>query len=338
MGRIGLICAIAIAIAGPAVAAADPGGGTAKKQVCDRSVATDRSLTRVLNRLPRNRTVCLRGGVHDLGGGVSVRAPQTTIRNYPGERATMLGLLRIEASAQGSVIKNLTLDGSSGSPFVSPLIYADQAVLRNNEITNGHTDTCILINSYYDRPPPVGVLIEGNRIHDCGRLPSTNLDHGIYVAEASGAIIRDNWIYDNADRGIQLYPNANGTTVTGNVIDGNGQGVILGGTGGQAAADNLIAHNVIANSTLRNNVEDYWEGAIGTGNVVRDNCVWTARLDDLSGEPVHSGILAAPQGFTAYDNAVAKPLYHAAGRNNFKLRPRSECAALLRAPPGAPGP
>jgi parallel beta-helix repeat protein len=338
MGRIGLVCAIAIAIAGPTVVAVDPGGGKAAKQVCDVSVSTDRSLTRVLNRLPRNRTVCLRRGIHDLGGSLSVRAPETTIRNYPGERATMLGLLRIEASAQGSVIKNLTLDGRSDPTFVSPLIYANGAVLRNNEITNGHTDTCILINTYYDRPPPAGVVIEGNRIHDCGRLPATNLEHGIYVAEGAGTIIRGNWIYDNADRGIQLYPNADGTTVTGNVIDGNGQGVILGGDRRQTADDNLIAHNLVANSTVRNNIEEYWEGGIGTGNVVRDNCVWTARLNDLTGDPIHSGILAAPQGFSAFGNAVAQPHYVAAGRNNFKLRPRSGCAGLLDDPPGVPGP
>ena len=42
-------------------------------------------------------------------------------------------------------------------------------------------------------------------------------------------MIRDNWIYDNADRGVQLYPDADGTVVTGNVIDGNGEGVIFGG-------------------------------------------------------------------------------------------------------------
>ena len=72
-------------------------------------------------------------------------------------------------------------------------------------------------------------MIEHNRIHDCGVLPATNLDHGIYVAEADHTVIRRNLIYDNADRGVQLYPDADGTVVTGNVIDGNGEGVIFGG-------------------------------------------------------------------------------------------------------------
>jgi parallel beta-helix repeat protein len=323
------------------VLAVDPGGEAtaAPKRVCDVTVSPERSLAAVLRRLPRNRTVCLRRGIHELGqGALSVGAPETTIRNYPGERATMLGSLRVEVTATGSVIKNLTLDGRSDPPALSPLIYADGTVLRNNEITNGHTDICIHLDSYYDDPPPVGVLIEDNRIHDCGKLPAANHDHGIYVGDAVGTIIRDNWIYDNADRGIQLYWNADRTTITGNVIDGNGEGVIFGGGDGQTSDDNLVANNVIANSTERHNVEDSWDGPIGSGNVVRDNCVWSARLDYYTGEPGNSGIVGAAAGFTAFDNTIANPLYMAAGRNNFNLRPSSRCAALVHDPPGRPGP
>ena len=70
-------------------------------------------------------------------------------------------------------------------------------------------------------------MIERNRIHNCGQLPPTNHHHGIYVEASDGARITDNWIYDNADRGIQLFPDAQGTYVARNVIDGNGQGVIF---------------------------------------------------------------------------------------------------------------
>ena len=44
-------------------------------------------------------------------------------------------------------------------------------------------------------------------------------------------IVRDNWIYDNTDRGIQLYPDADGSTITGNVIDSNGEGIVFAGEG-----------------------------------------------------------------------------------------------------------
>ncbi len=331
-----MVCVIAVAVA----TAIDPvDGARAKpKKVCNVTVSPERSLSRVVDRLHPDRTVCLRRGVHDLGGTLSIEAPKTTIRNYPGERATILGLLRIEVTAPDSVIKNLTLDGRADPAFLSPLIYADRAVLRNNEITNGHTDICVHIDSYYEDPPPEGVLIEGNRIHDCGKLPAANHDHGIYVGDAVGTTIRDNWIYDNADRGIQLYSNADRTSITGNVIDGNGQGVLFGGGDGQTSDDNLVANNVISNSTVRHNVEDSWGGAIGSGNVARDNCVWTGRLDYYTGEPVNSGIVGAAVGFTGFDNKIANPQYVGAGRNNLNLRPSSPCAALVHDPPGTPGP
>ena len=58
-------------------------------------------------------------------------------------------------------------------------------------------------------------------------LPANNHEHGIYVEASDGAQIVDNWIYDNADRGVQLFPDAQGTYVARNVIDRNGQGVIF---------------------------------------------------------------------------------------------------------------
>jgi parallel beta-helix repeat protein len=99
-------------------------------------------------------------------------------------------------------------------------------------------------------------VIQGNRIHDCGRLPRTNNNYGIYVSAARGTRIMDNWIYDNADLGIQLYPDAVNTLVANNVIDANGEGVIFSGSGNQVASDNEIKNNVIANSRVRWPVEE----------------------------------------------------------------------------------
>src|SRR5207244_878764 len=81
----------------------------------------------------------------------------------------------------------------------------------------------------------VGDVIQRNRIHDCGRVPSSNHDHGIYLAYSDNTKVLDNVIFDNADRGVQFYPDAQGTVVKGNVIDGNGEGVIFSGAGGRCA-------------------------------------------------------------------------------------------------------
>src|SRR5207245_8215668 len=93
-------------------------------------------------------------------------------------------------------------------------------------------------------------LIQRNRIHDCGRIPSSNHDHGIYLAYSDNTKVLDNVIFDNADRGVQLYPDAQGTLIKGNVIDGNGEGVIFSGAGGSASNDNVVEHNVITNPPI----------------------------------------------------------------------------------------
>ena len=65
---------------------------------------------------------------------------------------------------------------------------ADGATLRGNEITNDHSAICVSVNNYSSEPPPRGVVIENNVIHDCGLLPATNHQHGIYVANARDTV------------------------------------------------------------------------------------------------------------------------------------------------------
>ncbi len=60
---------------------------------------------------------------------------------------------------------------------------------------------------------------------------STSLD-------ATDTTIEWNLIYANADRGIQLYPNAEYTTIDHNIIDDNGEGILFAGDDGTASSYN----------------------------------------------------------------------------------------------------
>jgi nitrous oxidase accessory protein NosD len=169
-------------------------------------------------------------------------------------------------------------------------------------------------------------VISHNRIHDCGELPATNHDHGVYVEAADHTRITDNFIYDNADRGIQLYPDAQHTYVARNVIDGNGQGVIFGGGseggGYRASGHNLVEHNVISNSRVRWNVESSWPGRAGRGNMVRRNCVF-ATNGDRRFRP--RGGIGRPDGFRSRRNLVASPRFVDRGAGDLRLRRGSRC-------------
>ena len=84
-------------------------------------------------------------------------------------------------------------------------------MIEDNEITNGHTADCLVIGSPTRKRDRVVVREQPHpRLR---RLPATNRHNGISVAYASGTRIVGNWIYDNADRGVQLYPDADGTRV-----------------------------------------------------------------------------------------------------------------------------
>jgi parallel beta-helix repeat protein len=277
------------------------------------------------SRLAPGQTGCFRAGTYVSSSGVRLATPGIVIASFPGERATLQGRLRIEATARGAVVEDLILDGRNAGDELSPLIYASDVVLRGNEITNYNTAICVHLDHYPGAPVPTNVVIEGNRIHHCGELPATNFDHGIYVGKAVGTVIRGNWIYDNADRGIQLYSQAHGTLVTGNVIDGNGQGVIFGGEQENPSSGNIVERNVISNSTLRDNVEASWGGSPGTGNIVRTNCIGGGVRDEGDG-----GILAAADpGFVATDNVIAQPQFANRAANDLRVVPGSACDGIL---------
>jgi hypothetical protein len=266
------------------------------------------------NSLSPGQTGCVRGGVYQndvkIERGGTGSAP-TTITSYPGERATVLGRLEITDESNHVVIQSLNLDGRA-TPLPSPSVYGDGIVFRDNDVTNGHTNICFILGSdSYGRAQ--GTVIERNRIHNCGEMPPTNHHHGIYAEASDGARIVENWIYDNADRGVQLFPDAQGTYVARNVIDGNGQGVLFSRT----SANNVVENNVISNPAVRYNIEDF--ELSGGGNIARRNCVWSAR-DSRNPGGIQPGI-----GLPVLENLVTEPAFVNRAGKDFRIKPGSPC-------------
>jgi parallel beta-helix repeat protein len=249
------------------------------------------------------------------------------LRSYPGERATIAGRVTVNDQADYVTVEDLNLDGHDGPRcgggetcvLPSPTVNGDHVIFQDNDVTNGNVGICFALGSSgYGRAG--ADVIQRNRIHDCGRRdPVSNHDHGIYLAYADGTKILDNVIYDNADRGIQLYPDAQGTLVKGNVIDGNGEGLIFSGAGSTASNDNVVENNVITNSRIRHDVESYYPDVVGTGNKVRNNCVYGGS----------EGPIGSAYGFTVETNLKLDPLYVDRGAKDFRLAPGSPCAAIL---------
>jgi parallel beta-helix repeat protein len=308
------------------------GSPTSAAGVCDRVASPGPGAAQdLVNSLSPGQTGCLRAGLYE--GNVKVSRAGITLTRYAGEKATVKGRFWVAEGADNVTVEGLYLDGTNPNILPSPSINADGVTFRRNDVTNYNHSICFSLG-HPDWGRADNTTIEFNRIHNCGRLPATNHDHGIYVTTATNTLIRGNWIYDNADRGIQLYPDAQNTTITGNVIDGNGQGIIFSGEGGVASNGNLVEGNVIANSKLRNNVESWYPpgNPIGRDNVVRDNCVKGGAYD------YGNGGIGDQRGFKVVETVRTKPAYANRSTKDFRLAPGTPCRDLLAYRTKVPGP
>src|SRR5262245_8018575 len=286
-----------------------PSGAGAADPACDKVAAPAgldlnagtelkpfRTVARLVQSLQPGETGCLRqgsySGVLNITRGGRGDAP-VTIQSYAGERASIIG--RVTIAAPHVEIRDLRLVGVGLPAGPSPLVRASHVLLKDNEITNGHTADCLIAGTKARRVTDVGV--RGNRIHDCGLLPRTNRQNGVSVINASRTEIVNNWIYDNADRGAQRLPDADDSSVRLTVIDGSGEGVLFAGDAGSGSDRNVVEQNIITNWQIRDNVESHWDGPVGQDNFVRENCISGGARDDGDG-----GISDLRTGFVADEN------------------------------------
>jgi len=267
--RITGACLLALAVLAPT-------GASSTGIACDVTVSPRQSVQRSVNRAGAGDVVCLRAGVHREDVKVRARGTRSrriVVQSYPGERAVLRGRLWVTRGSRHLVFRSLELHGRNRDRLPSPTVNGDHITFAGNDVHFGpgyaNARSCFTSDRRYGRAR--GLVISRNEIHGCGELPPTNHNHGIYLDGTDGARITHNWIHDNADRGIQLYADADRTRIRFNLIERNGEGILLGGDSDR----NLVEGNVIRDSAVRWNLEGY--RLVGSGNVVRRNCVWQPR-------------------------------------------------------------
>ena len=289
-----------------------------------------RTAQRLLDSLSPGETGCLQPGATFEGklranhGGAPGRPITLTTGPGPG-RATVLGWLYVPDGVNDIIFRNLTLNGRDSGSRVSPSVNGDRIQFLNNDITNDYYGICLHLGKAGGGAAE-DIVVDGNRIYRCGILPAAGHDHGIYVNTSRNVRITNNYIYDNADYGIQLYPDAQSTLIANNVIDGNGRGITFSGEGGTASSNNVAVDNIISNSGDTWNIESFWGGPTGSGNRAEGNCVWNGAR----------GNIARLTGVTTSGNIEADPRYVDRAAKNFALQPGSPCAG--KGPQVAPPP
>ena len=273
-----------------------------------------RTAEKLVRALRQGQTGCLRGGVYSQDVTIrhgGTRSHRIVVRSYPGETATIWGRLYVARGAQWVTFSYLRLVGiehghECGTPCPSPTVNANHTAFIHDDVTNNHTMICFLLGDSHGTYGPANyTTILDSRIHDCGRMPPTNHQHGIYVEESYGSRIIGNLIYNNADRGIQFYPHAVRTVVRDNLIAANGQGLVFSAIGSQTSTHNVVEHNIITDSRVTYNVASYYRPGVdrvGWGNVVRRNCIGGGPKD---GSWSPAGIEHHPTGFAVRHNIRA---------------------------------
>jgi Right handed beta helix region len=338
------IAAVAAFASAPAAGAATTCDKVASPSGSDAAAGTVaapfQTAAKLAASLSAGETGCLRGGTYRED--VSLRSGGTadariTLTSYPGERATLVGRFWVTRTASNVTISDLDLNGTNASGtnsdnLPSPTINGNNVTFTGDDVTNDHHAICFVVGSE-GWGVANGTVLDGNRIHDCGTLPANNHEHGVYVEAANDTQIVNNLIFDNADRGVMFYPNAQRSHVAGNVIDGNGEGVLFSGDGGEASNDNVVEDNIITNSKIRDNVESWYPDGnpVGTGNVVRNNCISGGVRD--SGD----GAVAGEWGFkVGGGNVLGKnPKFVDRGAKDFRLQSGSPCAGIANGATGS---
>jgi hypothetical protein len=284
-----------------------------------------RTVQRLVNSLRPGQTGCVREGTYTApvriarGGRPGARV---TLTAYPGETATIVGRFEIVEGADYVTVTGLRLDGVNPTRLPSPMVDSNHVTFSYDDVTNDHTGICFGIGSA-TWGWATATMITHDRVHDCGQtFRGDNRQHGFYIGAATDTTIEWSLIYDNAARGIQLYPDAQHTTIEHNIIDGNGEGIMISGEGGMASSYTDVFDNIVSDATARHDVESFWPGGnpVGVGNLVRDNCVWRGREGTID---THGG------GFVARHNATLNPQFVDAAAHDYALEATSPCLFVV---------
>jgi hypothetical protein len=219
----------------------------------------------VVFRSKNRRRARIDGGDGKAGAGFEVRGGASYVRIQDFE---MTGLANANGSAGGIDLS----DGGSYFQVIGNHIYNIGRVCTNT--SNAQCGIYIKADN---------VLVEGNLIHDVGRLipgqqgcqPNNNYwqnhDHGVYHSGGDRVTIRNNIIY-NIKQGwaVHAWPKSrnhmdilNNTIAFGNQHKGKLGAIIMWApsTGGMNVSDSIIANNIFYGV----NTAAIWMGASGKG-------------------------------------------------------------------------
>lgn len=352
---------------------ADPGAAkpcdkwaspTGSNAAAGTQAAPYRNVAYLITHLAAGQTGCLASGARFnepsgefiVSSSAGTQANPITVRSADASNpAEIHAQMWLKPDADNINFRDLEFVGSPGSAKSVMLIIggADGVGFYDNDITfrNG---ICFNVGALDESKTAADqtenssdrFVLSGNRIHDCGAdAVLTGADsgtHGVYLMHTRYALIDGNWIYDNKNRGVQLYPVARDSLIEHNLLDGNGSNLNLSSEVSQKpdyiSSGNVARANLISNSVLRGRWDDNWPDADFTqvwgygfggpargpndaptfGNEVTGNCIYQP-------DPAHN---FGGWGYAQSGNTFADPGYENRVAKDFDLIAGGPCAGM----------
>ncbi len=280
------------------------------------------TLTRLAATLAPGQTGCLPSGAsfaaREVITAVGTRAGRITITTAPGgARAILSDGIETTQATRFLTLANLVVgavDNSANRNVPGTVILRGYSTaLTGSDVGPGTLKeagrSCVVLDH------AGSALIDGNVLHECNGASPGLYGAGVLASISVGARVLDNVIYGNVGGdAIAFSPNAQLSRARQNLIVDNLGGIYFGGDAKVASRDTLVEQNVITRSSRFDVHSAYGSNSpVGTGNLVRRNCIWSP-----------GAVAAAGPGFVMGANRKVDPRV-VRGRAAYRLAVSSPC-------------
>ncbi len=257
------------------------------------------TLAKLAGTLTPGQTGCLPSGAsfatREVITAVGTRSGRITIRTAPGGvRAILSDGIETTQATRFLTLTNLAILGrdESANRTVSGTV-----VLRGFSIALTRSDvgpgtlkdvgrSCVALDH------AGSAVIDGNILHECNGASPGLYAAGVLASTSVGARILNNVIYGNlGGDAIAFSPNAQVSRARFNLMVDNLGGIYFGGDPKVASRDTVVEQNVIIRNSRFDVHSAYGANSpVGSGNIVRGNCIWSPGAVTAAGEGFRMGV------------------------------------------------
>ncbi len=214
---------------------------------------------------------------------------RVTIRTAPGgARAVLADGIETTQASRFLTLTNLTIgaldDSVARAVNGTVILRGYSTALTHSEVGPGTLKDAGRSCVWLDHAG--SALIERNVLHECNGASPGRYSAGVLASISTGARVRNNVIFGNVGGdAIAFSPNAHVSVARLNLLVDNLGGIYFGGDMKTASRDNLVENNIITRNSRFDVHSAYGSGGrpIGSGNIVRKNCIWSPGAVTASG-------------------------------------------------------